>query len=79
MHPSIHSVWFKYRDAESILVDIPIDLPEKSGRQSDGATNTILQSFVVSRTGLRYGVTRLHIDVRRGQAKTTRSEPRADV
>ena len=35
MHPSIHSVWFTYRDADSILVDIPIGLPDSQRRDCD--------------------------------------------
>lgn len=35
MHPSIHSVWFTHRDAESILIDIPIGLPESKRRDCD--------------------------------------------
>lgn len=35
MHPSIHSVWFSNKDAESILVDIPIGLPEDKRRECD--------------------------------------------
>ncbi|SDR05699.1 DUF429 domain-containing protein [Natronobacterium texcoconense] len=35
MHPSIHSVWFTHRDADSILVDVPIGLPEDRRRECD--------------------------------------------
>lgn len=35
MHPSLHSVWFTYRDAETILVDIPIGLPDSERRECD--------------------------------------------
>lgn len=42
MHPSIHSVWVTYRDADSILVDIPIGLPEKSRRRCDRAAREYL-------------------------------------
>lgn len=35
MHPSMHSVWFANRDADSILVDIPIGLPESKRRECD--------------------------------------------
>lgn len=42
MHPSIHSVWFDHRDAESILVDIPIGLPESARRECDRGAKSFL-------------------------------------
>ncbi|WP_435100305.1 DUF429 domain-containing protein [Halorubrum sp. N11] len=42
MHPSIHSVWFEHRDAESILVDIPIGLPESERRECDRGAKEFL-------------------------------------
>lgn len=42
MHPSIHSVWFDHRDAESILVDIPIGLPESKRRECDRGAKEFL-------------------------------------
>ncbi|APW98378.1 hypothetical protein CHINAEXTREME_11530 [Halobiforma lacisalsi AJ5] len=35
MHPSIHSVWFEHRDADAILVDVPIGLPADHRRTCD--------------------------------------------
>lgn len=35
MHPSIHSIWFSYRNAESILIDIPIGLSSLHRRECD--------------------------------------------
>ena len=35
MYPSIHSVWFSYRHAQNILIDIPIGLPESQRRVCD--------------------------------------------
>lgn len=42
MHPSIHSVWFTHRDAESILIDIPIGLPESERRDCDAEAKEFL-------------------------------------
>lgn len=42
MHPSIHSVWFDHRDATSILVDIPIGLPESARRDCDRGAKAFL-------------------------------------
>lgn len=42
MHPSMHSVWFEHRDADSILVDIPIGLPEAKRRECDSAAKEFL-------------------------------------
>jgi len=42
MYPSIHSVWFEHKDAESILVDIPIGLPESERRGCDGGAKEFL-------------------------------------
>jgi len=42
MHPSIHSVWFDHRDAESVLVDIPIGLPESERRECDRGAKEFL-------------------------------------
>lgn len=42
MHPSIHSVWFEHDDAESILVDIPIGLPETERRGCDRGAKEFL-------------------------------------
>lgn len=44
MYPSIHSVRFAYEDAESILVDVPIGLPESKRRGCDGRTKEFLGS-----------------------------------
>ena len=42
MYPSIHSVWFEHKDAESILVDIPIGLPEEERRGCDRGAKEFL-------------------------------------
>lgn len=44
MHPSIHSVWFTHREADSILVDIPIGLPENRRRECDDKAKEFLSS-----------------------------------
>jgi len=44
MHPSIHSVWVTHRDANSILVDIPIGLPEDRRRECDREAKEFLGS-----------------------------------
>lgn len=44
MHPSMHSVWFTHRDAESILVDIPIGLPTSARRQCDVRAKAVVGS-----------------------------------
>lgn len=44
MHPSIHSVWFEYNTAESILIDIPIGLPEFQRRECDRGAKEFLGS-----------------------------------
>ena len=44
MHPSIHSVWFDHRGAESILVDMPIGLPESERRACDRGAKAFLGS-----------------------------------
>ena len=43
MYPSIQSVWFEHREAESILVDIPIGLPESSRRGCDRGAKEFLR------------------------------------
>lgn len=42
MHPSMHSIWFTYRDAEAILVDIPIGLPSEKRRECDREAKAML-------------------------------------
>ncbi|OYR57950.1 DUF429 domain-containing protein [Halorubrum halodurans] len=44
MSPSIHSVWFDHHDAESILVDVPIGLPESERRGCDRGAKEFLGS-----------------------------------
>ena len=42
VHPSIHSVWFTHCDAEVILVDVPIGLPESQRRECDRQAKAFL-------------------------------------
>ncbi|SFC52251.1 Protein of unknown function [Halobiforma haloterrestris] len=42
MHPSIHSVWFEHRDADAILVDVPIGLPADHRRTCDREAKDLL-------------------------------------
>lgn len=42
MYPSIQSVWFAHKDSESILVDIPIGLPESERRGCDAGAKEFL-------------------------------------
>ncbi|MFW6017197.1 MAG: DUF429 domain-containing protein [Halapricum sp.] len=44
MHPSMHSVWFTHRDADAILVDMPIGLPESRRRECDRQAKEFLGS-----------------------------------
>lgn len=44
MHPSIHSVWYTHADAKTILVDIPIGLPESERRGCDRGAKEFLGS-----------------------------------
>ena len=44
MYPSLYSVWFSHRNAEVILVDIPIGLPESARRECDKQAKAFLPS-----------------------------------
>lgn len=42
LYPSFQSVWYHHQDAETILVDIPIGLPESGHRACDRAAKDVL-------------------------------------
>ncbi|GGM60627.1 putative RNase H-like nuclease [Halarchaeum rubridurum] len=44
LHPSLLSVWHAHRDADAVLVDVPVGLPERGRRACDERAREVLGS-----------------------------------